>query len=151
METTWQIMVASSELEDRRRITEVLMRLGLDPICVTSVAQCRELLTKEQIHLIFCERFLPDGDYSDIVAASQDSPSQPFVVLACHHNVSEYRKAITRGVFEVISEKCHPSEVEWMVIRTKRDYDKRMQARLGPSPQENVPTERITGGIAKMG
>lgn len=136
MDTPWQIVVASSNLEGRRRITTVLVRLGFDPICVSSVSQCREVLAKEQINLIFCDRFLSDGNYDDIVAASHTTESRPFVVLACRHNNSEYRKAIGSGVFEVISEACHPSEVEWMVIRANRDHDTGLEHALFPAQRK---------------
>jgi len=147
MDTSWQIVVASSNLEGRRRITTVLRQLGLDPICLSSVSQCRELLGKEQVNLIFCDRVLPDGDYDDIVAASHATEGRPPVVLACRHNNSEYLKAIGSGVFGVITEACHPSDVEWMMIKAKRDYFKRAQTRPGSGPQKTVPIGQTTGGV----
>lgn len=147
MDTSWQIVVASSNLENRRRITTVLMQLGLDPIRLSSVSQCREVLAKEQINLLFCDRVLSDGDYDDIVAASHATEGRPPVVLVCHHNNIEYQKAIGSGVFGVITEACHPSDVEWMMIQAKRDYCKRARARPDSGPEKTVPVGQTTGGV----
>ena len=117
-----------SNQEHRRRITTVVMELGQDPIRASSVSQCRELLAKERIDLIFCDRLLSDGDYNDVLAACHAIESRPSVVLVCRHDNIEYQKAIRSGVFGVIAETCHRSDVEWMVIQAKRDYYKRNQA-----------------------
>jgi DNA-binding NtrC family response regulator len=115
-----QIVVAFGSLESRRHVTTILVNLGLDPICISSVVQCRELLSKEDIDLIFCDRFLSDGDYCDVLSATHSGKSQPFVVLACQHNNSDYQQAIAQGVFAVTTAPCHPTDVEWMLIQAKR-------------------------------
>jgi DNA-binding NtrC family response regulator len=115
-----QVAVTFGSLENRRHVAMILVNLGLDPICIASVKQCRDLLAKEDIHLIFCDRFLSDGDYCDILSATQSGKSQPFVVLACQHNNSDYQQAIAQGVFAVITAPCRPTDVEWMLIQAKR-------------------------------
>jgi hypothetical protein len=56
-----QVVAAFGSLESRRYLATILVNLGIDPICISSLAQCRELLSKEDIDLIFCDRFLSDG------------------------------------------------------------------------------------------
>jgi hypothetical protein len=51
-----QIVVAFRSLENCRHVATILVNLGLDPICISSVAQCRELLAKEDIDVIFWPR-----------------------------------------------------------------------------------------------
>lgn len=141
MDTSWQIAVASSNPEHRRRITRVLTALGLDPISLCSVGQCRELLAQQHVNLIFCDRILADGRYDDIVAASEATEGRPLVVLACRCDTSEYPKRIDSAVFGVISEACHPCDVEWMMIRAQREYLKRAQ-----SQGLRVPEKTFTVG-----
>lgn len=76
MPVSLQVVVASRDLERRQDIATILVNLGLDLMCVSSVAQCRELLTKEHVDLIFCHRFLADGDYCDILTVSRLSSSE---------------------------------------------------------------------------
>jgi len=76
-----QIVVASADLESRRSLATILTRLGLDPICNSTVRECRVMLAKEYVGLVFCDRDLADGDYRDILAASRSTKRQPSVVL----------------------------------------------------------------------
>ena len=144
MDICWQIAVVSSDAEHRRRITTALMRLGIDPVCVSGVSQCRELLSEQQFNLIFCDRVFFDGDYEDILAASHAAAWHPFVVLACRHNHIEYEKALSSGIFGVITEACHPYDVESMVIQTKRVYCKRARTSTQFTLMRSVPDWQTT-------
>jgi DNA-binding NtrC family response regulator len=132
MSTPWQVLVASSDLENRRALTSILVRLGLDPFCVSAVSQCREVFTREIVGLVFSDPSLSDGDYRDILAASKSGYGQPYLVLTCRHTHSDYREAIGSGVFDVITAPCRPTDVEWMVIQARRDEHQRFKP--GPEP-----------------
>jgi DNA-binding NtrC family response regulator len=136
-----QVAVASQDLERRRSIATILVNLGLDPICVSSVAQCRELLAKEHVELIFCDRYLGDGDYCDVLAVCRLSRSLPHLVLACHHNNTDYQQAIAHGVFGVIAAPCRATEVEWMLIQANRKKCQRSQDELARGSTE-LPSAR---------
>ncbi len=131
MSIPWQVVVASSDLENRRSLTSILVRLGLDPFCVSSVSQYREILAREVVGLVFSDPYLSDGDYRDILA-SKSPPGYAYVVLTCRHTHSEYREVIGTGVFDVITSPCRPTDVEWMVIQARRDEHKRLKP--GPEP-----------------
>src|SRR5579863_4419610 len=75
------IVVAAASLEDRRELMTILTNLGLDPICASAVQPCRELIMRESIDLVFCDRLFPDGDYRDVLAASSCAKAKPNVVL----------------------------------------------------------------------
>ena len=135
------IVVASASLEHRRELMTILANLGLDPICASAVEPCRELIMREKIDLVFCDRLFPDGDYRDVLAASSRAKSKPNIVLVCRHDVSDYQEAIARGAFEMIGVPCRPTDVEWMVIQAKRSQRKRMQEE--PSTPVASPPEKI--------
>ena len=144
MSVSVQVVVASRELERRREITSILVNLGLDPICVSSVGQCRELLSREPVHLIFCDRFLADGDYHDVLTVSRTSKSQPLLVLACYHNNADYHQAVAEGVFGVIATPCRSTEVEWMLIQAKRKERQRSPGDDATGTTELSPPRKLS-------
>ena len=124
MSDTWQIMVASSDLENRRHLLSILDRQGFGTFCAANVSQCREILDKQDVGLVFCDRSFVDGDYRDVLAAAAERRPESkarVVLLAAAADSDQYKNAKDLGVFEVISAACRPTDVEWMVIRAKRD------------------------------
>jgi DNA-binding NtrC family response regulator len=83
MEGQWRVVVASSDLEHRQRIVEMLNGQGIEPFCGSTIAQCRELLAKDDVGLVFCDRDLTDGSYRDLlaVAACKSTRGRVRVVL----------------------------------------------------------------------
>ena len=135
--STWEVVVVSSSLENRQDVAGMLARLGLDPICVSSVNQCRELPNREDVGLVFCDRCVKDGDYRDVLSAMGTSAgyqSAKVVVMADLASPVEYQQAKLHGAFDVISSPCRATDVEWMVIQAKRN---RRQAK------ELVPTRNL--------
>jgi len=145
MSETWQIMVASSDLENRRHLVSILDRQGFGTFCAANVSQCREILDSQNVGLVFCDRSFADGDYRDVLAATagrKPGPKARVVLLAAVTDSEQYRRAKDLGVFEVISAVCRPTDVEWMVIRAKRDE----QRRAGPL----APTSQAASAIAAI-
>ena len=75
MEATPQILVVSSELESRRALNAVLLKEGYETICAAGLRESQEALQSQNISLIFCDRHLKDGNYQDVIAATN----------GCHH------------------------------------------------------------------
>jgi DNA-binding NtrC family response regulator len=128
MNDTWQIMVASSDLENRRHLLSILDRQGFGMFCAANVRQCREILDSQNVGLVFCDRSFADGDYRDVLAATtgrKPGPKARVVLLAPLGDSEQYKKAKDLGVFEVISAACRPTDVEWTVIQAKRDDRRR--------------------------
>jgi DNA-binding NtrC family response regulator len=143
MKNHWQFVVASSDLESRRRVAEILGKHGLDPICSSSVAQCREILAQDMSGMIFCDRSLVDGGYRDLVAAADCGPTRGkvrIVLMSSAIDSEEYHAAKSSGLFEVIASPCKPTEVEWMVIQAKRDDRK-----MAKQPMTSNETSREWG------
>jgi DNA-binding NtrC family response regulator len=135
MSDTWQIMVASADLESRRSLVSILDRQGLDAFCASNVSQCREILDKQNVGLVFCDRSFADGDYRDVLTAatSRRPGAKARVVLLstlADSDCEQYKRAKEQGVFEVISAACRPTDVEWMVIQARRDEQRRAESLL---------------------
>ena len=125
MNVPWEILVVSSNLEGRRSTATILLLLGLDSICASTVGQCREILVKHNIGLAFCDQQLSDGTYRDLMTLAAYGPCSGRMRIVLSANVAnpdEYREAKQLGVFEVIASPRHPIIVEWMIIQARRDH-----------------------------
>ena len=122
MNASWQVLVTSSDFENRRRLMQVLTQLGLDPIVATNTSEAKETLQQDRVGLVFCDRHLADGSYRDVLDVARSCPEKVRVVVTSKHaDWDEYLEAMRLGVFDVISTPCRPTDVEWMVIQAKRD------------------------------
>jgi DNA-binding NtrC family response regulator len=134
----WEVVVVSSNLENRQDVAGMLFRLGIDPICLSSVDQCRNLRSRKDIGLVFCDRHVKDGDYRDVLSAvsfNQTPGPAKVVMMAELDNPEEYHRARQQGLFDIISSPCRPTDIEWMVIQAKRN---RYQGKKPLSPARNL-------------
>jgi DNA-binding NtrC family response regulator len=149
MNIPWQIVVASSDLEGRRSLTSILTRQGLDPISISSFAECRRVMEKESVGLVFCDRHLADGDYRDVLNASRSMTGKVRVVVTSKHaDWDEYLEAMRLGAFDVIASPCRPTDVEWMVIQAKRDERNRSRELLTPPTKDHGARQAAVGKTA---
>ncbi len=122
MTVPWEILIVSSDLEGRRALTKILNALGIDPLCASTIDESLEILPKETIGVVFCDQYLADGSYRDLLAASHHLKSRlRMVVTSRQGNWDEYLEAMRQGAFDLIVSPCRPTDVEWMVIQAKRD------------------------------
>lgn len=122
--STWEVVVVSSNLENRQDVAGMLFRLGIEPICLSTVDQYRNLHSRKDIGLVFCDRRVKDGDYRDVLSAVSRSQAQSVakvVMMAELDSAEEYHQARQHGLFDIISSPCRPTDVEWMVIQAKRN------------------------------
>lgn len=134
----WGVVVVSSNLVNRQDVAGMLFRLGIDPICLSTVDQCRNLRSSNNIGLVFCDRHLKDGDYRDVLSAvgpSQTPRDAKVVMMAELDTPEEYHEARRHGLFDIISSPCRPTDIEWMVIQAKRN---RRQGKEPLAPSRNL-------------
>lgn len=149
MDTPWQILVASSDLESRRGLMQVLTQLGLDPITASNTSEAKETMQQDRVGLVFCDRHLTDGSYQDVLNLARNCRDKVRVVVTSNHtDWDEYLEAMRLGAFDVISSPCRPTDVEWMVIQARRDERTRSAKELIPAPEDQTSTARVAGGTA---
>jgi DNA-binding NtrC family response regulator len=130
-------VVVSSDIERRRHLADILIRQGADPICVSSVRECKETLSQRHAGLIFCDEHLADGSYKDILAAYRLSDNKPRLVVTSQLADWElFKEAMRRGAFDVIGAPCRPTDVEWMMIQAQRE--ERLVAARTPLPSHEL-------------
>jgi DNA-binding NtrC family response regulator len=121
MSKPWETVVAISDLENRHALAKILGQLGLDAICASTLSQCRELLDKGEVGLIFSGQFFVDGDYRALLAAARGGAEGPSVILAAARRPAIADEAIHFGAFDVIGIPYRPTDVEWTVIKARRN------------------------------
>lgn len=122
MYVPWQVVIASADLEERRAMSNILAKQGLDPIVASTVRECKEIMAQESVGLIFSARSLADGDYRALLIAARAARRRIRIVLATRlTDWDEYLEAIRLGAFDVISAPSRPTDVEWMIIQALRD------------------------------
>lgn len=147
MNIPWQIMVASSNLENRRALMQILSRQGVEPTGAANLAECAEILQKERVGLIFCDPHLADGGYRDLLEIARSTAERPRVVVTSRHaDWDEYLEAMRLGAFDVIAAPCRPTDVEWMVIQAKRDTRNRPSELLSAKGNNSAPLTRAAAG-----
>jgi two-component system response regulator HydG len=121
MIATAEILVASMDLEERRRFTHVLREEGWDVTCAARVKDCRETLSNRQVRLILCDFRLPDGTYRDVMHLVRPlEPKVPVIVMSRLADWDEYLDVLRHGGFDLISSPCEPTDL-LAVSRTLRD------------------------------
>ena len=134
MNIPWDILVASSDLEGRRALSNILDKLGVDPLTSSSVRECKELIASERVGLIFCDRLLADGNCYDLLNASRGGRTKArVVVMSSTTDWDEFLEAMRLGAFDVIASPCRATDVEWMIIQALR-YE-RTEARVALKAQ----------------
>jgi DNA-binding NtrC family response regulator len=126
MEVTPQILVVSSELENRRALNSILHKEGYETVCASRFSECQEALQTQNISLIFCDRRLSDGTYRDVVAAARDSVHPARVVVTSRlADWDEYLDALHHGAFDLIASPCQPTDVLWAIVQARRETHER--------------------------
>jgi two-component system response regulator PilR (NtrC family) len=134
MNIPWDILVASSDLEGRRALSNILDKLGVDPLTSSSVRECKEIIASERVGLIFCDRLLADGNCYDLLNASRGGRTKTrVVVMSSTADWDEFLEAMRLGAFDVIASPCRATDVEWMIIQALR-YE-RTEARVALKAQ----------------
>ena len=134
MTTPWEVVVVSSDLESRRNLSAILVRQGIDPICASTLHECREILSQKNVGVVFCDSHVSDGTYKEFLGGYRSREERPRVIVTSRHSEwDEFKEAIRFGAFDVIGMPCRPTDVEWMIIQALR-YE-RSEARMALKAQ----------------
>jgi DNA-binding NtrC family response regulator len=81
MNVPWQIVIASSDSNHRRALADILKQQEIVPICTSTVRECRDVLAKEIVGLVFCDPKLTDGCYRDLISEARSVNSRVRLVV----------------------------------------------------------------------
>jgi len=146
----FEVVVVSSDLALRHHLARVLANLGVHPVPISTLRECREILAQEKVGLVFCDLHVADGNYQELLAVYPESDDRPRVVVTSGSaDWDEYKEAMRCGAFDIISVPCRNTDVEWMVIQAKRAE----RGAEGPAPMRVEPPKlaKAAGASASSG
>lgn len=121
MTSSFEVLVVSSDPVPRGRLAGILVTLGIDPVQLSTLRECREILAQTFAGLVFCDARVVDGNYQDLLATYARSDNRlRVVVTSTTADWDEFKQAMECGAFDVIPVPCRRTDVEWMVIQAKR-------------------------------
>ena len=122
MESPSQILIVSSELENRRSLNDLLVKEGYETLCASRVSDCQPALESQKISLVFCDRRLSDGTYREVISATRAAKLKARVVVTSRlADWDEYLDALRHGAFDLIASPCQPTDVLWAIIQARRE------------------------------
>jgi DNA-binding NtrC family response regulator len=132
-----QILVISSDSDNRRALTAVLQNQGWAPLQAERIDQCRDLFASNNICLTFCERRLSDGTYQDLLTIAHTTNRKvPTVVTSRLADWDEYLEALRHGAVDLIASPCNPNDVSSAIAQAQReDHDLTANMSSAAQPQ----------------
>jgi len=117
-----QILVVSPDLDHRRALTSILQKDGWSPLHASRLHECHDLLARQNVGLVFCERRLTDGTYRDLISVAQTPARRvPIVVTSRLADWDEYLEALSHGAVDLIPSPCKPSDVFSAIAQAQRE------------------------------
>ncbi len=131
MREQWDVLVASSSMEDRTSLLHILDSLSLNVISCSAIDQARKVLSRQEVPLVFCDEYLSDGCYRDLLSSDMAGRKAPRVVVTIRTGEwDEYLSAMRLGAFDAIRCPLHPTDVELVVLRAMRENREAMSYRM---------------------
>lgn len=109
-------LVASSNEEVLKKLAKILSHCGLATFLASGIEESRKVLVRERVFLVLCDDRLVDGDYQDILSASEWSTSKaPVIVFSSTGDWPDYLKAIRAGAFDYMAYPPFPEELQRVI------------------------------------
>jgi DNA-binding NtrC family response regulator len=126
MQTQWNILVASSDLENRTALIHMLERLTVNVYSSSSLRQAEEVLEGRSIALAFCDDHLVDGTFENLLLKIRRSREKTrFIVTTSNGEWDDFLGATRLGAFDMIRWPLQPTDVELIVIRAMHDEERK--------------------------
>ena len=97
-------LVASSNEEVVQKLVKIMGQCGLATFLAYGVDESKRILTREKVCLVLCDDRLFDGNYEDILNASEWSRAKaPVIVFSSTGDWPDYLRAIRAGAFDYMA------------------------------------------------
>ena len=122
MDIRWEVVILTRDLERRRDLAKILTTNEIDYACASSIEDCKEIVARESVGMIFWDGHLVEGACRDPLHAIRSLDRRVKIVLMCQSDDREKRDAIAQmGAFGVIALPCQPTDIEWVLSRAVRE------------------------------
>ena len=117
-----QILVVSSELQNRRALVDILNREDWHTICASTVEECKAALAGRNVILVFCDPRLLDGTYRDVLKIIRSlNKDVPLVVTSRLADWEEYFEVLGHGAFDLIPSPPRATDAIWVTRRAQQN------------------------------
>lgn len=114
-------LVTSSSLESRRVLLRMLEVLKVNTFASATLAEAEEVLSRQEVALVFCDDRLTDGTYRDLLQTLRTRKKTPHIVVTTRIGEwKDYLEALGLGASDMIPYPFRSADVELNVIRAMR-------------------------------
>jgi DNA-binding NtrC family response regulator len=131
MQTQLNVLVTSSNLENRRALIQILETLPLIVFSSATLEQAEEVIGGRSLSLVFCDDHLVDGSYQKLISKVKSSGATPrFIVTTIEGEWEDYLDATRHGASDMIRWPLQPTDVEMIVIRAMHDEERKASSQV---------------------
>jgi DNA-binding NtrC family response regulator len=121
MHIRWEAVILSSNLEWRRAVAHTLAANGINYACASSIDDCKEIVARESVGLVFWDSHLAHGTFQELLhSVCSLDPRVKIVVISHMDDWDEHLATARMGAFGVIPFPCQPTDIEWILSRAVR-------------------------------
>lgn len=126
---TPRVLVLTPQVEVRHTLVHTLERLSADVITCSTKAQAEEVLSDQDIDLLFCDEHLSDGSYRDLIHPNNFARKVPRIVLTTRTGEWDlYFKALGNGAYDIVRAPWHATDIEMILIRAQHEQQQQSSA-----------------------
>jgi DNA-binding NtrC family response regulator len=114
-------LIVSARPEHLKTLIRVLDACSARVVVAFSLRQAQGALSLQSFGLIFCDEYLSEGSYRDLLSAHIRPNGLKLVLMLCSGDWPEYIEAMQRGAFDVLRCPLQVAEVEGVVVRATTD------------------------------
>jgi CheY-like chemotaxis protein len=108
MEGHHYALVTSSSLECRRVLLRMLEDLKVNTFASATLAEAEEVLSRQEVALVFCDDHLAEGTYRDLLQTLRTRKKAPHIVVTTRIGEwKDYLEALGLGASDMMP---HPQE-----------------------------------------
>jgi DNA-binding NtrC family response regulator len=118
MHIRWEVVILSMDLERRRELGKILATNEVEYAYASSIEDCKEIVARESVGLIFWDGHLMDGGCGDLLRSVWSLDRRVKIVVMSQMDDGDKRHAIAQmGAFGVVPFPCQPTDIEWILSR----------------------------------
>lgn len=137
-----RVLVVDDEPDIRELIDLTLLRMGLEAVCVGSVAEAKKALESGSFQLCLTDMRLPDGDGLEIVQHIAESHGRlPVAVITAFGSAENAVAALKAGAFDYLAKPVGLDQLRTLV---------KSALRLPDAPQVHDPLQGLVGDSPAM-
>ena len=128
MEGNPPTLVVSPHWESQRALLHILDNLKVKTFASATLAEAAEVLSRNEVALVFCEDRLVDGTYRDLLQSLRTWNQRAHTVVTTRVGEwEEYLEALALGAFDMLQRPYRSTDVELNVLRAMHLSDKKSE------------------------